>query len=300
MSIRRSPRNNGSDLRSKSSVPAPATLLSPSELAQLAANFQVSLRTTSYSQVVMADGQGSSAGTNPTGPVVQQLPMGGIPKSFNHGHMVNLVTTVNNLVAGLGHVQGQLTQVSQAVSQASQLYSTLDTRIASDRSAADDCFAEMEASNNELRSGMKQILGVLSATTGPMDSAGVQAALVDDEATAASIKQFGAEWALTVHSQWPDQWVEQAQLLKLWSDHKNGKPSANKKRTPSSSSSVPSLAAASVKAKQPKRNVCAWKIKDGHFICGKTGSLARPLPQFLLDHVSSGQQLAPVALMAGI
>lgn len=56
-----------------------------------------------------------------------------------------------------------------------------------------------------------------------MDSAGVQAALVDDEATAASIKQFGAEWALTVHSQWPDQRVEQAQLLKLWSDQKNGK-----------------------------------------------------------------------------
>ena len=30
--------------------------------------------------------------------------------------------------------------------------------------------------------------------------------------------------ALTVHSQWPDQWVDQAQLLKLWSDYKNGKP----------------------------------------------------------------------------
>ena len=52
---------------------------------------------------------------------------------------------------------------------------------------------------------MKQILGLLSATTGLVDSAGVQATLVDDEATAASIKQFGAEWALTVHSQWPDQ-----------------------------------------------------------------------------------------------
>ena len=61
------------------------------------------------------------------------------------------------------------------------MYSSLDTRIASDRSAADDSFAEMEASNNELRSGMKQILGILSATTGPVDSAGVQAALVDDE-----------------------------------------------------------------------------------------------------------------------
>ena len=164
MSGGRSSRRNGSDLRSNSSVPATATPLSPSELAQLAASFPTSLKTTSYSQVVMADGQGStsSADGNPTGPVVQQLPVGGIPKSFNHSHMVNLVTTVNHLVTGLG-------QLNQAVSQASTLYSNLDTRIASDRSAADDSFAEMEASTNELRSGMKQILNLLSATSGPVE-----------------------------------------------------------------------------------------------------------------------------------
>ena len=226
MSSGRSLRRNGSDLRSKSSVPAPTLPLSPSELAQLAANFQTTLRTTSYRQVVMADGQSGSAdaNANPTGTVLQ-LPVGGIPKSFNHGHMVSLVTTVNHLVTGFGQFQQQLTQVNQAVTQASQSYSNLATRLASDNSTADDSFAEMEASTNELRSGMKQILGLLSVTTGPVDPAAVQAALVDDEATAASIKQFGAEWALTVHSQWPDQWVEQAQLLKLWSDHKNSKPS---------------------------------------------------------------------------
>ena len=212
----RSSRRNGSGLRSNPSVPATATPLSPLELAQLAASFQTSLKTTSYCQVVMADGQGSnsSANGNPTGPVVQQLPR----RNTQDLHMVNLVTTVNHLVTGLG-------QFNQAVSQASTLYSNLDTRIASDRSAADYSFAEMEASTNELRSGLKQILSLLSATSGPVDSAGGQAALVDAEATAASVKQFGAEWALTVHSQWPDQWVDQAQLLKLWSDYKNGKPS---------------------------------------------------------------------------
>ena len=181
MSSGRSLRRNGSDLRSKSSVPAPTLPLSPSELAQLAANFQTTLRTTSYvyRQVVMADGQSGSAdaNANPTGIVVQQLPVGGIPKSFNHGHMVSLVTTVNHLVTGFGQFQQQLTQVNQAVTQASQSYSNLATRLASDRSAADDSFAEMEASTNELRSGMKQILGLLSVTTGPVDPAGVQAAL---------------------------------------------------------------------------------------------------------------------------
>ena len=114
MSSGRSLRRNGSDLRSKSSVPTPALPLSASELAQLAANFQTTLRATSYRQVVMADGQ-----SGPKGAVVQQLPVGGIPKSFNHGHMVNLVTTVNHLVTGLGQFQGQLTQVNQAVTQAS-------------------------------------------------------------------------------------------------------------------------------------------------------------------------------------
>ena len=68
----------------------------------------------------------------------------------------------------MDQVQGQLTQINQAVSQASTLYSNLDSRIASDRSAADDSFAEMEASGNELRSGMKEILSVLSATSGPV------------------------------------------------------------------------------------------------------------------------------------
>ena len=75
--------------------------------------------------------------------------------------MVNLVTTVNHLVTGLGQVQEQLTQVNQAVSQASQFYSNLDIRIETDRSAADDSFADMEASNNKLRFGIKQILGFL-------------------------------------------------------------------------------------------------------------------------------------------
>ena len=28
-----------------------------------------------------------------------------------------------------------------------------------------------------------------------------------------------------MHSQWPDKWVDQAPLLKLWSDYKNSKPS---------------------------------------------------------------------------
>ena len=48
--------------------------------------------------------------------------------------------------AASGQVQGQLTQVNQ-VSQAPQLYLNLDTCVASDWSAADDSFAEMEASN---------------------------------------------------------------------------------------------------------------------------------------------------------
>ena len=147
MSSGRSLRRNGSDLRFKSSVPAPTLTLSPSELAQLAANFQTTLRTTSYRQVVMADGQSGSAdaNANPTGTVVQQLPVGGIPKSFNHGHMVSLVTTVNHLVTGFGQFQQQLTQVNQAVTQASQSYSNLATRLASDRSCgpswSSSCFS---------------------------------------------------------------------------------------------------------------------------------------------------------------
>ena len=96
----------------------------------------------------------------PTGTVVQQLPVGSISKSFNHSHMVNLVMIVNHLVTGLEQVQGQLTQGNQAVSQASQSYLNLDTCNANDRTAADDSFAEMEASNNEMRSGTIQILGL--------------------------------------------------------------------------------------------------------------------------------------------
>ena len=61
---------------------------------------------------------------------------------------------------------------------------------------------------------------------------------------------------------------------------------ANKKRT-SSSSTGPALAAASVKAKQPKKAVCEWKIEDGQFTCGKNGSLARPLPKFFQEWIDT-------------
>ena len=60
-------------------------------IGKLPANFQTSLlRTTSYRQVVMADGQGGSADANPMGAVVQQLPVGGMLAALSVTMAANL------------------------------------------------------------------------------------------------------------------------------------------------------------------------------------------------------------------
>ena len=51
-------------------------------------------------------------------------------------------------------------------------------------------------------------------------------------------------------------------------------------------------------AMQPKKNVYEWRIQDGQFTCGKTGSLARPLLKFFQEWLDTccehyGRKLLP-------